>query len=221
VTTTGIKAQVLQTVTVKAGYKINEVLSLADIFYYPQFKKGRVAFRDGSKAEAKLNFNCFTGEMQFINPSGDTLALADEKDTRYIAIESDTFYYDDGYVRLTQNTPVVKLAAREMWMMADVKKVGAFDIPTKNTGIESLKTITQNEKSYELAIKEDILLKKVEQYYLGDRYNHFVRATKKNVLQLFPKQEKRIQQYLKENDINFTRKEDLLKLIGFISLVDE
>ncbi len=69
---------------------------------------------------------------------------------------------------------------------------------------------------YDLVVDEDIVLKKIEQFYLGDNYNHFVLANKKNLLMLFPKEQQRIEAYLKENKINFTNKDDLEKMVRFL-----
>ena len=60
------------------------------------------------------------------------------------------------------------------------------------------------------------MLRKETQYYFGDQYNHFVRASKKRLLSLFPKGERKIENYLNENKVNFDKKDDLEKLCRFL-----
>ncbi len=74
-----LPAQDSTIVTIKAGNRIKDVLKPADIFYYPQFTSGKVFFKDGAKAAAKMNYNRLSDQMLFIGPKGDTLELADEK----------------------------------------------------------------------------------------------------------------------------------------------
>src|SRR5215213_7904778 len=101
-------------VTVKAGSNVMDVLTTADVFYYPQFADGKVFFKDGTVAAVKLNYNRLLDEMHFIDPKGDTLAVADESTVKLIAVGEDSFYYDQGYVRNILGDSTVKLASRQV-----------------------------------------------------------------------------------------------------------
>ena len=207
-------------VTIKAGNRVNDVLTPADIFNYPQFTTGKVFFRDGSKAVAKMNYTRLFDQMLFIGPKGDTLALADEKNIKFITIEQDTFYYDEGYVRLIMNKGDVKLGEKQVWVVADVRKIGTHNKATSTVAITSLDSYTDvasRAKSYDLLINEDMLIKKETQYFFGDKYNHFVRSGKKKLLLLFPKEQPIIENYLKENKVDFDKKDDLEKITRFLA----
>lgn len=215
---TGLLAQDSTLVTIKTGYKVTEVLTPADIYYYPQFTNGRVFFRDGAQAVAQMNYSRLFDQMLFIDPKGDTLALADEKTIRFIAIERDTFYYDEGYMRLITDV-TVKLAAKQIWVVADIQKIGTHNRPTSTVAITSFSSYTDGTdaaKSKDLVLNEDIILRKETHYYFGDKFDHFVRATKKNILQLFHKKQQSIEEYLKENKVNFDKRDDLEKLAQFL-----
>jgi hypothetical protein len=214
----GLLAQDSTLVTIKAGNRIKDVLSPTDIYYYLQFRSGKVFFRDGRKAVAKMNYSRLVDQMLFINPKGDTLALADEKIIKFIMIDQDTFYYDEGYVRIIADYGDVKLAEKQIWVVADIRKIGTHDKPTSTVAITPLSNYsdgTGRAKSYDLLINEDMLIRKETQYYFGDGY-HFVRAGKKKLLLLFPKEQMSLENYLKENKVNFDKKEDLEKLAHFL-----
>jgi hypothetical protein len=213
---TGLFAQKKTFVTVKAGSNIMDIFSAAEVFYYPDFTNGKVFLREGTQTGAKLNYNRLVDEMHFIDPKGDTLALADEKNIKYLVIGNDTFYYDDGYVRLVSGGNIVKLAVKQVWVVSDARQLGAYNSTNSSVSISSFTSYNEGGRLYDLTVNEDIVLKKVEQYYLGDNYNHFVLAGKKNLLMLFPKDERRIEIYLKENKIDFTNKDDLDKLMYFL-----
>ena len=207
-------------VTIKAGNKVRDVLTPADIFYYPQFTSGKVFFRDGRKAMAKMNFTRLYDEILFINPKGDTLAVADEKTIKFIIVDQDTFYYDEGYVRIIVDYGDVKLAEKQIWVVADTRKIGTHNKSTSTVAITPLSNYTDDgiarAKSYDLLINEDMVIRKETQYYFGDKNNHFVRAGKKKLLLLFPKEQLSLENYLKENKVNFDKKDDLKKLAQFL-----
>jgi len=207
-------------VTIKAGNKVRDVLTPADIFYYPQFTSGKVFFRDGRKAMAKMNFTRLYDEMLFINPKGDTLAVADEKTIKFIIVDQDTFYYDEGYVRIIVDYGDVKLAEKQIWVVADTRKIGTHNKSTSTVAITPLSNYSDDgiarAKSYDLLINEDMVIRKETQYYFGDKNNHFVRAGKKKLLLLFPKEQLNLENYLKENKVNFDKKDDLKKLAQFL-----
>jgi len=207
-------------VTIKAGNKVRDVLTPADIFYYPQFTSGKVFFRDGRKAMAMMNFTRLYDEMLFINPKGDTLAVADEKTIKFIIVDQDTFYYDEGYVRIIVDYGDVKLAEKQIWVVADTRKIGTHNKSTSTVAITPLSNYSDDgiarAKSYDLLINEDMVIRKETQYYFGDKNNHFVRAGKKKLLLLFPKEQLSLENYLKENKVNFDKKDDLKKLAQFL-----
>ena len=215
-----LSAQDSTIITIKAGNRIKDVLTPADIFYYPQFTSGKVFFKDGTKATAKMNYTRLFDQMLFIDQKGDTLELADEKTIKFIVIAPDTFYYDEGYMRLIADNGYVKFAEKQIWVVADVRKVGTHNRSTSTVAITSLSDYndeTTRAKSYDLVLNQDLLIRKETHYYFGDDYNHFVRAGKKRLLLLFPKEQQSLENYLKDNKVNFDKKDDLEKLAQFLS----
>ena len=214
-----LSAQDSTLVTIRTGESVKDVLTVAEIHHYAQFTDGKVFLRDGSKALGKMNYNRLYGQMLFIDPKGDTLALADEKNIKFIAIDQDTFYFYEGYMRLLADNGVTKLTEKQIWVLADIRKIGTHGRATSTVAVTSFSTYTDNRdaaKSKDLIMNEDIVLRKDTHYYFGDKYSLFVPASKKGLLQLFPKEQQSIENYLKENKINFNKKEDIEKLYQFL-----
>lgn len=206
-------------VTIKTGQSVKDVLTPADIYQYSEFTFGKVYMRDGSIAAGKMNYSRLYGQMLFINPKGDTLALADERNIKYIVINKDTFYFDEGYMMLMANSAGFKLTEKQTWVLADIRKIGTHDRPTTTVAITSLSSFSNGKdaaKSKDLIMNEDVLLRKETQYYFGDKYNLFVPASKKGLQQLFPKDHGIIDDYLKANKVNFNKKDDIEKLYQFL-----
>jgi len=168
-----------------------------------------------------MNYNSLTDQMLFIDPKGDTLAVKDEMTVKFITLDKDTFYYDEGYIRQVASNSVVKLAEKKIWEVADVRKIGSHNRSTNTVGITSYSTLTDRfGRTHNLILNEDLVLRKRATYFFGDVYNHFVIAGKKHLLLLFPKKRNSLTSYLKENKVNFEKKDDLEKVASFIEQND-
>ena len=205
------------TIVIKAGTNINESVAITDLFQYPQFSPGKVFFKSGDSGVAKLNYYKLLDEMLFINLKGDTLSIANPGTIRLIRINNDVFYYDDGYVRLIKDTNGIKLAVKQTLKVSGKDKIGAYGIPNPTSAIDSYGKLIDQSGSYNLVPREDIMLAKKTQYYFGDRYNRFVWATRKNLLQQFSKHSRVLNSYLKENNLDLNSREDIEKLLRFLA----
>ena len=204
-------------IVIKAGKSFTESVSMTDLYQYAQFITGKVFFKPGDSAMAKLNYNKLLNEMQFIDPKGDTLDIANAATIRLIRIDTDVFYYDNGYVQLIKDTNGIKLASKQTLVMTGKEKIGAYGMANPTSAIDSYGTLIDPRGIYKLVPREDITLTKKTQYYFGDKYNHFIWATRKNLLREFSKVSKPLNAYLKENNTDFNNREDLEKLLQFLA----
>ena len=208
-------------VTIKAGEKVTDILSPGDMYQYAQFTNGIVVLKDGTKIEVLMNYNCLFDQMLFIDPSkGDTLAVGDHKNVKFILIDKDQYYYEDGYIRIIVNHDFVKLAEKRTWVVADIQKIGTHNKAVTTVAVQSLMSYTNGSdaaKSKDLVLNENIILRKETHYYFGNAYGRFVRSGKKKLLSLFPKDESNIEKYLKEHKIDFDKKEDVEKMVEFLN----
>lgn len=208
-------AQYTDKIVVKAGQDFMESLS-KQIYYYPQFVEGTVVYKDGMASGAALNYNMLIGEMQFIDPKHDTLSLANEQTVQYVTIAKDSFFYDKGFLALVTSNPTIKLAIRQRIKVIDKQKIGAYDQPSSTGSIDSYNSVQSGNRMYKLDIREDIVLAKETSLYLGDKFNHFVIANKKNSIKFSSNKQSEVEKYIRENNIDFNKKEDMIKLIGFL-----
>lgn len=215
VSASNIFAQYSDKIVVKAGQDFMASLS-KQIYHYPQFVEGTVVYKDGITSKGIMNYNMLIGEMQFIDDKHDTLSIANEQTIQYIAIANDSFFYDKGYLALITGNPTAKLAVRQRIKVVDKQKIGAYDQPSSTGSIDSYNSVQGGSRVYKLDIREDIILAKETSLFLGDKFNHFVIANKKNSIKLSANKQNEIEKYIRENNIDFNKKEDMIKLIGFL-----
>src|SRR5687768_2602777 len=162
------------------------------IYRYPQFEYGKVYFTNGDAAAGKLNYNFLEETMQFIDPKGDTLALANENTLNFISIGADTFFYNSkGYIEQIADYTVTKLLLKER-IKSFEEKIGAFGIPSTTTNIDTKKSLIADQ-NYKLRINANVTLSKEKHYYFSDRDFNILPVNKKNLLKVFTKEKEKIE----------------------------
>ncbi|MEX6689606.1 hypothetical protein QTN47_19030 [Danxiaibacter flavus] len=202
---------------VKAGEVPNAVLPGEAKYVLPAFKQGTAMFKNKTSNSRLFNYNYLLNEMHFISDNGDTLAVAEPNLLDYVRIDSLYFYYDNGYVQQIASRNEFKFAAKPEMVQVLDKKKGAYDISSGTSSIDSYQSVvTDNAQLYKLEVRKDVLFKKVASFYIGDKYNHFVKATKKNFNTVFGEQ--KVSAYLKDHKVNFNMEDDLKGLFEYCTM---
>lgn len=203
--------------TINSGEDVKKVLGDSISFRYPQFSPGAVYFRDGSVSRAALNLNLINGEMQFIAPSKDTMALADEGLIQYIVIRSDTFYYSKVFIEFIYGNAEARLGRIEAIKPVNLKKTGAYGQSSSVSSINSASSFYNTNNSVaRLDEGRQIALHKETVYFIGDAFGKFLPAIKKHIYEMFNTQKNSIETFIKENKIELSKEGDLIKLVDFI-----
>jgi uncharacterized protein (UPF0216 family) len=216
---TGIHSQDSLTIFIAADREVSEVLTPQKIYKYSEFKAGKIIFRDGSFAENNFNYNYLNREIEFIEK--DTLAIAKNQmlNIRFLTVDKDTFFYDRGYLQQIIRTPSAKLLQKQKLAVTKREKIGAYNLATETSAIDSYGSYTDNfgVLTPHLKIRENITLVLKTDFYFADRFNTFLPANKKNLQKLFPNKTRQIDNYLKAHYINYKNAEDLKKLLVFLN----
>jgi hypothetical protein len=202
--------------TVRTGETIQEVLGDSAIYRYPQFVDGRVYYNDGKVSRGLLNFNRLTGQMEFIAPSRDTLAIADESTIKYLAVHNDTFYFVKVYLELIHHTTSARLGKLDVIKLLDIKKEGAFGQMNSTSSITSTSSFYSGRQDYQLAQKVEITLKEQTKFFISKGNDDFLPATKKNINKIFSQKSSAIEPFIKEHNIDISKQDDLVRLIDFL-----
>jgi len=213
-------AQDSSRILIKADQYISDVLTPEKIYKYQNFSRGKIFFKDKTSNEALLNYNYLNGEIEFINRNNDTLAIAEHQmlNIQHVVLNKDTFYYDNGYLQQVLKTPAGRVAQRQMLVILKKEKLGAYNQPTSTTNAESMVVFRDyygSTSTHNLKVRENITMAFVNQFYFGDHYS-FLPASKKNLLKFFPSKKEVLNNYFRENDVDFKNSADLQKLFLFL-----
>jgi hypothetical protein len=201
--------------TVRAGESIKEKLGDSVIYHYPQFISGVVHYKNGTLSHAALNFNQVTGEMQFIAPSKDTMAIANESSIDHITIQDDTFYFDKVFIQLIHENANAKLGKIEIIKQTNVEKQGAYGQMNSTGSIDAIDSYYSSGQMYKLAESTTVTMRKRAVFFIGDKNSQFLPATKRNINKLFGKKNTG-ESFIKENKIAFDKEDDLIKLVDYL-----
>jgi len=211
-----IVAQSRKSFPVNPGKKIVEEIPITEIYRYAEFKMSEVSLKNGTAANVKLNYNSVFGEMQYIDPkNGDTVSLAEEKNVKFIAVEKDTFYFDEGWLELIGGTTTVRIAKKKLLEITNREKIGAMEVAGFGA-IETYNKYTGSQHMKDLVAKEKLTFTEHISYYFGDRFNHYSRANRKGLLKLYGDSSEKIDKWISENKIDLSNEDDLKKLSAYL-----
>lgn len=214
-TAIGANAQVRKTFKIKPGEKIIYALPPEEVFEYPDFAQSEIYFKNNSSGLARLNYNALYGEIQFIDPKGDTLSLDDEATVRFIIIYSDTFYFDKMFVKQVKAFGEVRLAKRTYFKLVNSQKLGGFG-ETTGGSVDTYDRISSQGTFKDLVAKEILTLAKDSALFLADRFRRLTRITKKGLQSFYSGKESQLIGYLKENKVDYNDEADITRLMEYL-----
>ena len=183
-----LSAQSTETIRVKAGEDISKVISPNGIYRFPLFTTGTYLKNNNTSSSAKLNYNLFTGEMQYLNLKGDTMTIANSSEINSIKIQDVLFYYRNGYKEVIADHDPAKPAV-ESTIKLEYEKVGLYGHANGAQDATNMNSYNTPTNVFQLTLGQDAVIRKKTTYYLFNKDQPPVIATKKNILQVFSKKQ--------------------------------
>ena len=211
-----LSAQKYEPVTVKAGMKVGDCFPFNEKYRYPKFMGGRIQLKSGVSSEKTLNYDFLSGEMVYLNGK-DTLAIANTKDVRFINIGADTFYYYKGAYLEQVSGEIPQVVLKQYIMLKETQKKDSYGTSSSGSATTSYGSLPIGGNFHKLVANEDMVFQRTLEYYISDPDGGFDLYNKRNVLHLYPKNEKEIKAFIKSEKINFDKRDDLIKLAGYLS----
>lgn len=214
-----LSAQNKDLILVKSGTKILDYFPFRERYEFPEFRDGKLVYKNGMIRTGRFNYNILTGEMDFVQP-GDTLAFSNKKDISMITVALDTFFYDNGYIELISHGPV-RIGLKQRVLLKEILRKGAYGVTDRNSAIDTYTMVEAGGNFYKLTPNEDWLLERSRQYVIKAPSGDYVQLNRKNLFEIFPLKKDSIKEYLKLNRVDFQSPEDLLKLADFLGTLPD
>jgi hypothetical protein len=212
-------SQSRKSIRVKAGEDIAQAYSSQGFYRFPQFGKATFYFKGGGKNAGQLfNYNILSGTMQFVGSKMDTLDMAIQAPIDSVVFDNTTFHYHkDGFMEVVAQTDSIALLKRTT-IKTQVENIGAYGISNQTGSIDNLRNFAFGSSVYSFRINQDVVLSENISWFLKDRNDNLVKATKSNLLKLLsPVKQNKAEAYIKQTKISFDKEEDLKQLFAEIS----
>ena len=214
---------------VKEGMRPRDVLTFSDIYLFPTFNSGVVRFRSNRVGYGSMNYNRFTGEIDFISGK-DTLELADPETIKSVTIGKNIFYYQVGigYIQNLTGTGDAAFGKMETYYIADRRRdrtsvsSNYFVTPGSSGGVNSGDPAAKigglaNGTTLNIVERVDIIYRKKTDFYFANKNGFFLVPSKKNIMKIFPKKKEIINAYLIDHTVDFDDEESLRNLFSVIA----
>jgi len=175
------------------------------VYRFPSFLEGRVEMSKGSPSlRPVMNFNIFLGTIEILAADHSLTTIAQRDDIKCVWIGDHKFIYKPpvGYLEILLEGKV-SIAQRTI-MNGIYESTNGFRYSLRATDL--YKSPPQRELRYYWI---------EEQYYLIDEDQKTYRATKNALTKLAPSVKKQIKAFSDENNIDYTKKEDLMKIVAY------
>jgi len=182
-------------------------------YIFSEFSNGKILFKSGKVVEQQLNYNALTGEMVFDNGGGNYLAISDPATVDTVTIQGRQFVPVNKkfYEVLTHSaTPLFHEYA------CTIKEQGAnigYGMSSTTTASSTLNTLIQNGGAYNLKLPDGFKVEATSTYWIF-KDGKFQKANNaQQIGRVFPDKKAAIKDWVKKNDTDFSKREDIIKLV--------
>ena len=204
---------------------INHSYSEKAQYLFDEFVKGTAFFEKGGLASAKFNYNVVAGEIQFVE-DGTIKSLVTD-DIKKVEINSIFFKKINGkFYQVLHSTDDLELFKfREPDFSSLKESEGAYGTSASTASIQKITNVSLQNVLVEgsVNLQEDNSAKEIDihnQYIIKDGSKE-IRVTKRRVLRRFRKYKDKLNSFIKEEDINFRKDEEMIKFVNYIQQLKE
>ena len=191
----------------------------ATAYLFPDFVRGMVYFRNGTKREALLNYHFQGGQMQFLNSQADTLLCTGKYLIDYVELSGRRFVLTEAHsdMEVISAPGQVVLAARTQPEPAGTGLSHSGQYFSASEGNASRPLMVSNQGGHfqweNNATGQHWRLKTT--YFLVDQNRVVHPASRRSFLHVYGRNRRQVARYVRENRIDFGNAGDLQRLLGF------
>lgn len=205
-----------------------QVEKIADstlVFLYPDMADAVVNYEDGQTIQAKLNYSILLDQMQIQTRRG--ILPLETKDLKTLRVENATFIHrgEEGYFEVFFEGKLSLYLKRQIIVSAMPVRRGAYgtadytssidqasSIQTNSTGDFNREIFLENPSGQEM----DITLR-YNEHFIIEKGGTLVRVNNARQLQRdFPEYRNELRDFLRGENINFSNRQHLVKLVKFM-----
>lgn len=183
-------------------------------YLFPEFGEGVVLMKDGRRNPAKLNYNAASEEMVFMQ-NEQKLAIAEPS-----LSQVDTIFLHDRKFVLHNKKFTEILHQDDFTLLAYYKckvippgKPAGYGGTSQTSSVDSYSSWSSGGRMYDLKLPDDFEIKPFTIYLLDDGSGWKEFKSMRQLKSLYKKEKKRVDQYLKEQKVDFEDTDAVTQMI--------
>jgi hypothetical protein len=188
-------------------------------YLFPDFVKGMVYFRNGTKREARLNYHFADGQVRFLSSRADTLVFTGKYLVDHIVMGGRTFLLTDTHsdmeaIETAGNT--VLAVRRQPGLVGDHLSHSAQQFSASAASTPSGLMVSNNGGHFQWENNSSGQLWRLKStYFLVDQNKIVHPASRRAFIKVYARYRRQVTRYLRENRVDFANGNDLRKLLTF------
>lgn len=209
-------AQEIETITINPTKE--SAWDLQKLRYrYPEFRPAKVYFIGNRTGKGNMNLSKLPHEMVFIDPKGDTLAIGSPESIAQIIIGADTFVFENKHwLEKVTHYASGNLLVKQTVKFINTEKKSAYGTYTSTGSSVSSADHDDGLTARKLLVDENRVYTLSSDYFLTTSKGKIVPANKKNFNEIFSGNRDRMEAFINENKINFSKGNDIKKLLAYL-----
>ena len=168
-----------------------------------------VFFKDGSKYKETMNYNLLTNKFCFIEKTSNKIQeVTNPEDILSVKIDGRAFYQENNYAIevLPTNPPLFVQYKAHIRKEADK---GGYGSTSETTAVRTFAGINADGMRYDFSTEALIVGKRYQHYWLEKDGKRKAFKNFKQFLKIYSKHKEELQQYIKENQLEFDNVEHI------------
>lgn len=180
------------------------------------FERGKVYYKKGGQSSSSFNYDILNEELLFKQSNSEYLKLAEPNTVALVEIGNRTFeHIKDGL--LYEKIPAGDDFLFVRWKSRAISegKTGLYGTKSTTTSSQSISRSNNYGSVYDFTIVDNTKLIADNKYYVKIK-NKFKQFNSFNALaKLFDKNKQTIEDYIKTENLNFDKQEDIIKAVKY------
>jgi hypothetical protein len=187
------------------------------IFVFDHYLEGRIRLNNGEVYTGKLNISTLNQTLRVISETGDTISISNEKLVEVVSSGNYFFRkFNIGYIQYLNTNGEVSLGLHRTMKLGSEKLQGAYGGSNEVSSIQKIATIDVDSRVEKISGTAELRYTYTETLFLM-KDNKYYPANKRNFERMFSSLKSKINQYVDENKLSFSKKEDLVTLFNYLA----
>ena len=205
---------------------VNELASFNMQYLLDEFTEGSVYFSQRRPVHGKINYNILLDGIQYYDQNNQLLTMLPDQPVDSVVLGNHVLlpYNKTGFIEVFRSGDATLMLYRSIDVHSEALIRGAYGAINRTSSLQQIKTLMHSD-----VLGRDLTIGNTErqemEITLTYRQNYFFQTPDGQLIELnnrrtlsraFPGHSSKINQFLRQNSIDFNSKESLLKLVAFL-----